>query len=203
MDKGLGAKRKFNKNLVAIIVGVIVIAAVVISWQAIQILQEKSSNVVPSDLNLTLVGVNGQQVILNSSDIAKLSAFTSEGGFKTGGGVISAKTNYTGVPIWTLCSLVGGIASDDTLTVTGSDGYSVVYTYAQVNGQGFITYDPVTGNQTQAVQPLRLIIAYYANGKALSSDEGPMLAAIVGPEGLLTQGRLWVKHVAKLAVVAP
>ncbi|MGZ4850702.1 MAG: hypothetical protein ACXV2C_04910 [Candidatus Bathyarchaeia archaeon] len=203
MDMDLWAKSKFNKKLAAIIVGVTVIVAVIVSWQAIQILQEKPSNVVPSDLNLTIVGVNRQQIILNSNDIANLSAFTSEGGFKSGGGAISAETNYTGVPILTLCNLAGGIASEDNLTVTGSDGYSVVYTYTQVNGQGFITYDPVTGNQKQASQPLRFIIAYYASGKALSSDEGPLLTAIVGPEGLLTQGRLWVKHVAKIEIESP
>jgi hypothetical protein len=151
-------------------------------------------------MTLTVIGATGQQVVLNSADIAALESYTSEGGYKSSGGYIAAVGTYTGVPILTLCDMVGGINSDQTLTITASDGYSMVYTYEQAHGEGFTTYDPVTGSEKTSTQPMTMVVNYFINGTTLPSDEGPLRIGVSGPEGLLTEGHFWTKMVAKIEI---
>jgi hypothetical protein len=151
-------------------------------------------------MTLTVAGANGQQVVLNETSIAALASYTGRAGFKSSGGLIAAVGDYTGVPVLTLLNLVGGITSTQTLTVTASDGYSMVYSYSQVNGQDFTTYDPVTGSEKAPTQPMTLCVNYFVNGTALPSEEGPLRIGVVGPEGLLTEGHFWTKMTSKLEV---
>ncbi len=203
-------KSKFNAKLLAAIVAIIIVIAAVIAWQGTSLFSQPSSSPSPSptsspaitlpDMTLTILGASGQQVVLNSNDIAALESYTSDGGFKSSGGYIAAVGTYTGVPILTLCDLVGGITSTQTLTVTASDGYSMVYTYDQVNGKGFTTYDPITGSEKAATQPMTMVINYFMNNTALPSDEGPLRIGVSGPEGLLTEGHFWTKMVSKIEI---
>ena len=191
----------FNKKiLAAIIIIIIVVAASVVAAE--YVLQQPSSNANLSPLTLTLVGADGQKKVLNEKDLAGLESYTANGGFKSSGGLIAAVGTYTGVPILTICNLVGGITSDQTLTVTASDGYSMVYTYNQVNGQDFTTYDSVTGSEKQPTQPMKMVVTYYINGTALPSDEGPLRIGVLGTEGLLTEGHFWTKMVSKIEVTS-
>jgi hypothetical protein len=192
-------KGKFNKKLLAGIVIVIIIVAVAGVVLEYTVLQPQSN--LPA-MTLTVVGADGQQKELNQNDIAALESYTANGGFKSSGGMIAAVGEYTGVPILTLCDLVGGITSDQTLTVTASDGYSMVYTYSQVNGEDFTTYDPVTGSEATATQQMKMVATYFKDGAALPSDEGPLRIGILGPEGLLTEGHFWTKMVSKIEVTA-
>jgi hypothetical protein len=200
MNAESGAKSKFNKKLLAIPVIILVIVAVVVSWQ----IYWQSSNVTKSNvtlpaLNLTLVGADGQQKVLNSRELAALKSYTANGGWSESG--TTSVGNYTGVPILTLLELVGGITSSENVTVTGSDGYHVTFTYQQVHGQGLTTFDPKTGATVQASQPLTMIVAYYCNGTSLPSGKGPLTVAIVGPQGLLTPGKFWVYLVVKIEIL--
>ena len=205
-------KSKFNmKTIAAIAVIIIVVAAALISWQS-GIFQQPASSPSPSPtssprpsitlppMTLTVIGANGQQVVLNETSMAALASYTGKAGFKSSGGYIAAVGDYTGVPVLTLLDLVGGITSDQTLTVTASDGYSMVYTYNQVNGKDFTTYDPITGSEAAPTQPMTLCVNYFQNGTALSSAEGPLRIGAVGPEGLLTEGHFWTKMTSKLEV---
>jgi hypothetical protein len=151
-------------------------------------------------MNLTLIGATGNQIVLNSSEIAKLPTFSGYGGYKSSGGMLGGFGNYSGVQLLTLLNLVGGITANQTVTITGSDGYSMVYTYQQVNGQGYITYDSVTGSESSATQPLTVVLAYYCNGTTLTSDVGPLRLVILGPQRLLTEGHFWTKLVDKIEV---
>jgi hypothetical protein len=76
----------------------------------------------------------------------------------------------------------------------------MVYTYNQVQGKNFTCYSPTTGDEVQPTQPLTMILAYYRNGANLTSDEGPLRLAIVGSQGLLTDGHFWIKMVTKLVI---
>jgi DMSO/TMAO reductase YedYZ molybdopterin-dependent catalytic subunit len=186
------------------IIVVVLVAAILIFWQVYPILNP-SSNYVPIKLqpmNLTLVALNGTSLTLNESAIAKLESFTSRGGFKNSVGVIppSSIGNYTGVRLIDLCHLVGGINSTCSVRVTASDGYSMVYTYNQVQGKNFTCFSPETGDEVQSNQPFTMILAYYKNGVNLTSDEGPLRLVIVGPEGLLTDGYYWTKWVTRLEI---
>jgi len=146
-------------------------------------------------MSLTVIGLNGTTMVLNSTDIASLPSVRGEGG--TVSGVID---NYTGVPVTTLCNLVGGINNDTVVTITGSDNYSETFTYGQVANGNFTAYDPVTGNVTQPTEPLTLIIAYYKDDINLTTT-GPLMVAIIGPEGLGTIGKLWVWYAVKIQVM--
>jgi hypothetical protein len=203
-------KNRMSKKLLASITIIIILGAIVavVAFQFNP--QQPSPSPTPTStpisldtsVTLTLEGSNGQQVTLNSTQIAYLTSVTAKGGFKSSIGVISAVGIYTGVPVLTLLDLVGGISSNETIKVTSSDGYSMVYSYDQVNGQGFTTYDPVAGSETAATQRMQMVINYVMNGTALYSDEGPLRMGIVGPEGLLTEGRLWAKMVTKIEIIS-
>jgi Oxidoreductase molybdopterin binding domain len=201
MNMDSGVKNKFNKKMFAVAVIIIVIVAAMVSWQIYGLSSSATkTKVVLPTLNLTLVGANGQQLILNSSQLAALQPYSATGGY------INDKNttyvgNFTGVPILTLLNLVGGITSSQNVTVTGSDGYKVTFTYQQVQGQGLNTYDPTTRATLQPSQPLTMIIAYQCNGTNLTPDKGPLSAAFVGPQGLLTQGRYWAYFLVKIEII--
>ena len=200
MNPDSGAKSKFNKKLLAIAVIIIVVVALVVSWQIYwQSSKATKSKVNLPTLNLTLIGANGQQKILNSGELANLTSYTAAGGYIAEDAKITVG-NYTGVPILTLLNLVGGITSSENVTVIGSDGYQWTFTSQQVQGQGLNTYNPNTGAAVQASQPLTMIVAYYCNGTSLPSGQGPLTIAIVGPQGLVTPGAYWAYLLVKIEI---
>jgi hypothetical protein len=196
-------KSKFDKRVAAILLIIIVVVAAIVVWQVLPVLQKtpSSNNNLP-DLTLTVVGFDGQQVVLHSADLAALTSFTGKGGTKSSAGDINSIGEYTGVPVLEICDLVGGINPDNTLTVSASDGYSMVYTYYQVHGKDFTTFDPVTGNEKQASKPLTLAVCYFANGSVLPPDVGPLRMGILGEEGLLGEGHFWTYWVTKIEITS-
>lgn len=158
-------------------------------------------NIILPTMNLTVTGANGEEIVLNSSDIALLEAYTAAGGYKRANSNIQGVGKYTGIPILTICNLVGGITSNNTIRATATDNYQATYTYKQVNGQELNTYDPITGNATQVTNPLTMIVAYHLNGTSLSASDGPLSIAIVGPQSLLTDGKLWTRLLVKIEIL--
>jgi hypothetical protein len=151
-------------------------------------------------MNLMLTGPNGTQTI-NETEISNLPAIRAYGGLVSGVGIPSDLGNYTGVPLTTLCDLVGGLANGSSVLVTALDNYSITLSYSQLNGNWTgTTYSQSTGQQVNQTQPLTPIIAYYYNDANLSSDMAPLQLAIVGPEGLLTVGKYWVHYVDSLQI---
>jgi hypothetical protein len=192
-----------KRILAAALVMIVLVAAILVLWQVYPILQNPNSNYVPIKLqpmNLTLVALNGTTLTLNETALAKLESITSRGGFKTSVGYLRGIGNYTGVSVVDLCKLVGGINSTCSLLVTASDGYSMVYTYNQVQGKDLTCYASATGDEVQSSQPFTMILAYYKNGANFTLDEGPLRLAIVGPQGLLTDGHFWIKMVTRLEI---
>lgn len=151
-------------------------------------------------MSLTVVGANGSQIVLNETDIGSLPSFTSKGGFKTSAGSLRGIGNYTGVQFSTLLAMVGGMNSDYSLLVSASDGYSMVYTYNQVQGENFTAYNPATGDEQPATEPFTVVLAYYMDGLNLTSGDGPLRLAILGSQGLLTDGHYWTKMVVKMEI---
>ena len=198
-------KRRFGvKYLLATVVICIIVIGVVL-WQAFPLLVKKQKNTsqvnLPS-MSLTLIALNGTRVVLNETDIGRLASFESEGGLETSTGSLEDNGNYTGVQLSTLLALVGGMNSSCALNVTASDGYSMVFTYDQIQGWNFTTYSPVTGEEVPCTQPFTVTLAYYKNGFNLTSDDGgPLRFVILGSQDLLTDGHLWVKWVAALQII--
>ena len=137
-------KKKSHLKLIAATV-IIIIATSLAAGTSQYLLSQpkKPNNTKPSAMTLTLIGSNGQQQNLTQNDIMALQSCSGQGGFIKSGGEISSVGTYTGVPVVELLNLVGGMTSDETLTVLASDGYTMTYTYNQVvNGQDFPTFDP-------------------------------------------------------------
>jgi len=152
-------------------------------------------------MTLTVVAPDGTQVVLNETDIGNLTSYRAYGGYKNSLGILKGLGNYTGVPINTFCEMIGGIRSGYSVHIIASDGYLKIMSYEEVNG-AFVTYDNVTGEEVQHNQTLTPMLAYHYNDLNLSSSDGPLRVAIVGPEGLCTNSTFWVKKVVRLEVHA-
>jgi DMSO/TMAO reductase YedYZ molybdopterin-dependent catalytic subunit len=152
-------------------------------------------------LTLTVVGGDGEQVVLDENNITDFTIVTADGGTKTNKGAIKDVGTYTGVPILEVLDLVGGVADGGSIKVTAADGYNSTVPYTQLNGEDMGTYDN-EGNSVEATEPLTMIVAYAMNGTALTTeDAGPVRIAVVGPEGVITSGNVWSKVVVKIEVV--
>jgi hypothetical protein len=199
-DKSALTLRIPKKALAVALIFVVVAAVAVTVWQVFPFFAkpQNASLVNLPPMNLTLVALNGTELVLNQKDIGNLPSFTSKGGFKTSVGYLHGIGNYTGVQISVLLAPVGGINSNCSLKVSASDGYSMVYTYDQVQGNNFTSYSPATGDEAQSNQPFTMILAYHQDGANLTSDQGPLRLAIVGPQGLLTDAHYWIKWVTKM-----
>ena len=198
MDEKSVVTIRIPKKIIAyILIAIVVIALPCVAfWQ----FYPRARSIALQPMTLTLVARNGTALTLNESSIAKLEEVESIGGFKTSAGYIRGIGNYTGISITTLCNLVGGINSSFSLRITGGDGYSMVYTYEQIMGNDLIYFNPATGDETNHTQALTMIIAYYKDGLNLTSDEGPLRVAFVGPEGVLTEGHWWIKNIVEVEI---
>jgi hypothetical protein len=197
-------KSRFGRKYLIAIVAICIIVIGVVLWQSIPFLvgpQKNTSQLNLPPMSLTLIALNGTQLVLNQTSIGRLPSFESEGGLETSAGTLQDNANYTGVTLSTLLALVGGMNSSCALNVTASDGYNMVLTYDQVQGFNFTTYDPVTGAEVSNTQPFTLALAYYENGANLTSDIGPLRLVILGPQDMLTDGHLWVYEVSTLQIV--
>jgi len=195
----------FSARVSAVIAMVVIILAASASMQPFRPAkgQYATSNVNLIPMNLTLVGPSGIQV-LNQTVIGNLPSFESWGGFKNSVGNIGDLGNYTGVPLLTLCNLVGGINATESLEVKATDNFTVVFSYAEVVNGTFITYNNQTGQQEPYTKPLTPILAYYFDNQNITNGptgDGPLRIAIVGPEGLVTDSSYWVKWVDLLVIL--
>jgi DMSO/TMAO reductase YedYZ molybdopterin-dependent catalytic subunit len=154
--------------------------------------------------NLTLVGSNGEKVILSYKEIKALESKTGQGGFFTTTGAIHGPYDVKGVSIEDLCDLVGGLSPSDGVMVSAVDGYSAFFEHDEVEGNiPTSEYDPATGNLKEVPhENLGLIVMYEQDGRPLSDDDGkPLRLAVAGDERLLTEGFRWVRWVERIEVI--
>ena len=79
-----------------------------------------------------------------------LPAYEGYAGIKSSTGVITPPSKYTGVPLTDLADLVGGISEANGVTIVAKDGYGMTFSYRQIAGDGFTTFDPATGEEEPA-----------------------------------------------------
>ncbi len=187
---------RIRRAMPIIIVGLLCIVAAILvyahPWQ--------HTSTEDTNWNLTLVGSNGDQMVLSLGEIKVMTPSTGQGGFFTTTGVIYGPYDVRGVSIQDLCDLVGGLGALDIVLVSATDGYSAAFDYNEVEG-AIPTYDPVTMKEVPH-EDLRLILMYEQDGKPLSYDDGkPLRLAIAGDDRLLTEGFRWVKWVDRIEVV--
>lgn len=191
---------KVNLKIGAVmVVGVLLIVSAIIMgihpWQ-------NQPGEASQNWKLQLVGDSGQQKTLSLDEIQAMHSCSGHGGFFTTVGVVNGPYEAKGVLLTDLCRLVGGVTPSDVVMISAADGYSTVYDYDQVMGN-FITYEIKTLKEVPHGE-LKTILMYQQNGQALSQDDGkPLRIAIVGTDGLLTEGNNWVKWVNKIEVLKP
>jgi hypothetical protein len=134
------------------------------------------------------------------AQLKSMAAVQGYGGFKNQLGTITAPAVLKGVSVPTLLATVGGLPSGHSLRVTASDGYTMTFSYGQVEHGDFTMFDPSTGDEiTHISGSLQMIVAYSKNGIALGADEGPLRLALVSAQSdQLTPSASWVKYVAKI-----
>ena len=188
-------RNRLRRNCIFLVLGLTLLVFVLVLGATVSIgtpfrcqtahaqLETLPPNLLP--MNLTVIDLNGTEVFLNSTDIASLSSVTGLGGYAT-------VDNYTGVPLTTFCDIVGGINNDTVVKITGADNYSQTFTYEQIADGNFTT--------APHSQPLTLIIAYYKNNVNLT-NQGPLMTAIIGPEGVLTAGKIWIWYTVKIQIL--
>lgn len=191
---------KREKCCASIVVFALLISIVMVTQLSTRTKAEGSYNTLslPPTVNLTLVGINGNVVFLNSSEILSFPSIRVSGGFRNKLGVVTGPDNFTGVSLNALANIVGGVNSSEVLSVI-APGYVANFTYSQVNGV-FPTYSKV-GAPTEPTKPLTPIVAYCKDDQNFSASEGPLRLTIVGDESLMTDSSLWVKNVAALEVL--
>ncbi len=149
---------------------------------------------------LTLVGKDGQELVLSVKDVASLPSYKGRGGFFSTVGVVCGPFSMKGVTLEELCNQVGGVSSKDVVMISAQDGYSAVFSPEQVMGE-FITYDEDLKEVPH--DELKLVLTYQEDGKPLPRDAGrPLRLALLGPgKGFLTEGSHWVKWVNKVEIL--
>ncbi|MCW4005409.1 MAG: hypothetical protein NWF04_02245 [Candidatus Bathyarchaeota archaeon] len=162
------------------------------------------------EIELTVVGADGTQIVLDEDDIDAMTHIYGEGAMvKTRPPYgTSGPFNYTGVGVAELCDLVGGLVSKSQIYVYADDGYWVDFTYEQVHDGIFETWEQTVPN-TEPTNPqdsygMNLILAYYidmGSGNELIAD-GPLRSVPVGdPTDRYTTSSYWNKYVNKVAVI--
>lgn len=139
---------------------------------------------------------------LTYSEIAELPSFSGWAGMKTQASKLIGPDEYKGVTLAELAELVGGALPGSTVTVTAADGYAVDFTYDQLRGDGFVTYDAETGDEAAATQTLTPMLAYERGGDPLDAErDGRIMIQIAQPErGQLVDARWAVSAVVSIEI---
>ena len=153
----------------------------------------------PIEWNITLIGE--EEIVLSYDEIIAMPSYEGRGGFFTTVGIVNGPYEAKGVLLGDICDLVGGLGVGDAVRVSAPDGYSMVFSYDQVQGD-FITYNPATMREVPHGE-LKLILVYEQDGLPLSDADGrPLRIAIVGSDALLTEGHYWVKWVDEVEIIS-
>jgi DMSO/TMAO reductase YedYZ molybdopterin-dependent catalytic subunit len=153
----------------------------------------------PIEWDLTLVGRDGQEVVLSYDEVTSLPSVETSAGFFSSVGTVYGPYTVKGVRLDTLLDMVGGMTPSDVLFVAAKDGYSCVFDYPQLQGE-IATFEP----DTLRLVPdgdVEFLLILEQDGKPLpDSSGGPLRLAVTNPDGLLTEGHWWVKWVQRLEI---
>ena len=153
--------------------------------------------VAPPEADLTLIG--SETKVYSLGEVKAMPAYTASGGFKKSTGAIVGPYTYTGVNLTYLTDLVGGITSSNSVKITASDGYSMIYTYDQVMGDITI-YSSTSEEETD--EPLTMVLAYEENGSLIPDEYGgPLRIAFIRSDTPITDGHFWIKYVNKIEIL--
>ena len=150
---------------------------------------------------LEIVGLT-ETKSLTMDEVKALPVTEGYAGIKSSTGKITPPTRVKGVALKDLAEFIGGMDETSGFNVVAEDGYSITYSYDQLQNGSFIAYDPATGAELKNPVELTVILAYEADGKPLDpKQDGTLRLAIVSDElNQVTDGHWAVKWVNKLEV---
>ncbi len=148
---------------------------------------------------LEIVGPT-ETLSLTMTELMALPATEGYAGIKSSTGKITPPLPFKGVALKDLAALVGGMDETTGFNVVAEDGYSITYSYDQINNGTFVAYDPATGNELKNPVTLIPILAYEMDGQPLDpKQDGTLRLAIVSDTlNQVTDGHWSVKWVNKL-----
>jgi len=140
--------------------------------------------------------LQGESVIdLTMDQLKAMPSITGSASFIKSTGTIEGPFSYKGVLVSDLVDMMFS-GEDYSLEVVASDGYTMVYTPSQVEGQ-FATY---VGEDVILRDDLSMILAYEEIGKP-ELEGGPLRVVIVADDEPLTDGHFWAKYVRTMRIV--
>ncbi|MGE5228876.1 MAG: molybdopterin-dependent oxidoreductase [Deltaproteobacteria bacterium] len=149
---------------------------------------------------LTVRGEEGSRTF-TMSQLQALPSYEGYAGIKSSTGVITPPSRYKGVPLTDLADLVGGITEANGVTLVAKDGYGMTFSYRQIAGDGFTTFDPATGEEEPADGKLTVIIAYEHEGEPIPEEDGPLKLAIAqATPAQVTEGHWAIKWLDQVSV---
>jgi DMSO/TMAO reductase YedYZ molybdopterin-dependent catalytic subunit len=153
----------------------------------------------PSEPVLEIVGPAGT-LPFTMAELMDLPSTEGFAGIKSSTGQITPPTTFKGVALKDLAALVGGMDETTGFNAVAEDGYSITFSYSQINEGAFIAYDPATGDELKNPVELIPILAYEMNGEPLDPEkDGIIRLAIVSDEmNQVTDGHWSVKWINKL-----
>ncbi len=149
---------------------------------------------------LTVRGEDGSRTF-TMGQLQALPSYEGYAGIKSSTGVITPPSRYRGVPLTDLADLVGGITEANGVTLVAKDGYGMTFSYRQIAGDGFTTFDPATGEEEPADGKLTVLIAYEHEGEPIPEEDGPLKLAIAqATPAQVTEGHWAIKWLDQVSV---
>ena len=157
----------------------------------------------PADTGPVVLTVKGDDATrtFTMGELKALPAYEGYAGIKSSTGVITPPSVYRGVPLTELAELVGGITEANGVTIVAKDGYGMTFSYRQIAGDGFTTFDPATGEEEPPDGELTVIVAYDHEGEPIAEDDGPLKLAIAqDTPAQVTEGHWAIKWLSEVSV---
>ena len=149
---------------------------------------------------LTVRGEDGSRTF-TMGQLQALPSYEGYAGIKSSTGRITPPSRYRGVPLTDLADLVGGISEANGVTLVAKDGYGMTFSYRQIAGDGFTTFDPATGEEEPADGKLTVLIAYEHEGEPIPEEDGPLKLAIAqATPAQVTEGHWAIKWLDQVSV---
>ena len=136
----------------------------------------------PASRVLELVCPTGTKS-LTMTELLALPVSEGYAGIKSSTGKITPPVTFKGVALKDLAEFIGGMDGTTGFNVVAEDGYSITFSYDQIQNGSFIAYDTATGVELKNPAELTAILAYEADGKPFDAkQDGALRLAIISPE---------------------
>jgi len=149
-----------------------------------------------------LSAINGTKTRNYTMDQLKaLTPTSGYGGTKSKGGTASTPVSYKGVALIDLLNAVGGFNSTTNVRITGSDGFTRTFTYAQITGGAGLNFYDLKGNTVTPSSASPFVLAYQTNGQDLDTSTGPIELMIMTGQNQVTDSSNFVRLALTIEII--